>query len=86
MRQSDIVVLLLGAQYGDPQESGRSATHEEYREAREGKRVLGFVQEGIDREPKQKELVREVQDWGGGIYTESFSTPDSFEEGGWSHI
>jgi hypothetical protein len=34
LRQSDLVVLILGEQYGAIQPSGFSATHEEYREAR----------------------------------------------------
>ncbi len=36
VRASDAVVLILGSEYGSAsQESGLSATHEEYREARE---------------------------------------------------
>src|SRR3546814_12464509 len=34
LRQSDLVVLVLGTRYGVKQASGLSATHEEYREAR----------------------------------------------------
>jgi Domain of unknown function (DUF4062) len=45
VRASDAVVLLLGARYGARQASGRSATHEEYLEARERCPVLVFVQE-----------------------------------------
>jgi hypothetical protein len=33
VRESDVVVLLIGSRYGVPQGSGLSATHEEYREA-----------------------------------------------------
>jgi hypothetical protein len=36
LRRSAAVVLILGARYGAKQISGLSATHEEYREAREG--------------------------------------------------
>ena len=43
-------LLLLGARYGQAQESGLSATHEEWREAqREEKPTLLFV-ESVDRE------------------------------------
>ena len=35
VRDADVVVLLLGARYGFKQASGLSATHEEYREAKE---------------------------------------------------
>src|SRR2546423_4923474 len=44
VRAADTVLLLLGARYGDPQPSGLSPTHEEYREAREIRSVLAFVQ------------------------------------------
>ena len=42
VRDADVVVLLVGARYGAVQPSGRSATDEEYREARESKEVLVF--------------------------------------------
>ena len=38
VRACDVVVLLLGERYGYTQPSGLSATHEEYREARERNR------------------------------------------------
>jgi len=80
VRAADVVVLILGARYGEPQSSGLSPTHEEFREAREGSRVLAFVQEGVTREPRQEEFVREVQSWGGGLYTASFTKPDELRD------
>ena len=48
LRGSDMVVLILGEEYGFvPAGSSLSATHQEYREARETKPVLAFVQQGI---------------------------------------
>ena len=35
VRWADVVILLVGSRYGDRQDSGLSATHEEYREARD---------------------------------------------------
>ena len=55
-------------------------THEEFREARERSRVLAFVQEGVSRELRQEEFVREVQGWGAGLYTASFTTPDELRD------
>ena len=52
LRESDLVVLILGERYGAEQASGLSATHEEYREAKSTKPVIAFVQEGVDREPR----------------------------------
>jgi hypothetical protein len=76
VRDADVTVLLLGARYGALQESGLSATHEEYREARDRRPMLAFVQEGVERESAQDNFVREVQDWTSGQYTASFSTAD----------
>ena len=61
VRDSDVVVLLLGERYGAPQPSGLSATHEEYREARERKPVLVFVESGVTLEPSQRGFVDELQ-------------------------
>ncbi len=55
VRESDMVILLLGARYGQKQESGLSPTHEEYREARDRQRpILVFVQGDVEREPDQE--------------------------------
>lgn len=80
VRDADVVVLLLGDRYGHRQESGLAATHEEYREAKERRPVLAFVQEGVEREAAQEDFVREVQDWSSGQYTASFSTPEDLRE------
>lgn len=75
VRAADAVLLLLGSRYGDPQPSGLSATHEEYREARERGLVLAFVQTGVEREQAQEIFIREVQQWATGHYTAQFATP-----------
>src|SRR3954453_18971198 len=63
VRQSDLVLLILGENYGAVQPSGVSATHEEFIEAKDRKQVLAFVQEGITREARQAAFVQEVQAW-----------------------
>ena len=73
VRWADAVVLLLGRRYGDVQSSGLSATHEEYREARNRCDVLAFIQTGIEREAKQDAFVKEVQDYTQGIFTRGFA-------------
>jgi len=72
VRESDVMVLILGSKYGYPQASGLSATHEEYREAREARPVLAFLEDGMDPEPEQLALIHEVQGWEKGHYTSSF--------------
>jgi Domain of unknown function (DUF4062) len=74
VRQSDLVVLILGEHYGAVQPSGLSATHEEYRDAKGRKPVIAFVEEGISRDPQQIDFVAEVQAWEGGLFRGGFST------------
>ena len=76
LRTSDFVVLILGESYGTPQASGLSATHEEYREAKERKPVIALVQEGVVRDARQAEFVTEVQAWEGGLFRGGFTTID----------
>lgn len=49
-RTADLTLVLLGARYGEPQSSGLSATHEEFREARDHGTVTVFVQADMDPE------------------------------------
>lgn len=77
LRQSDLVILILGDRYGDVQPvSGVSATHEEFREAKDSKEVLAFVGRGEAIEALQRDFIREVQDWNGGLFTENFKNLD----------
>src|SRR4030088_3194555 len=57
LRQSAAVVLMLGAGYGAKQASGLSATHEEYREAKDKRPVIAFVQDGVARDTDQTAFV-----------------------------
>lgn len=73
VRDADVMILILGSEYGELQASGLSATHEEYREAREATPVLAFVHRGSARTGDQARFVDEVREWEGGQYTGSFS-------------
>jgi hypothetical protein len=73
VRDADVMILILGTEYGQPMESGFSATHEEYREALELTPVLAFVHDGSDRSGAQARFVNEVRAWESGHYTGSFS-------------
>lgn len=76
VRKSGLVILILGAEYGLPQASGLSATHEEYREAKELCPVIAFIEEGVSRDAKQTAFVREVQNWESGLFRDGFSGAD----------
>lgn len=81
VREADVVVLVLGQRYGSEQASGLSATHEEYREAKERCQVLAFVQKSVAFESRQEAFVSEVQDWVTGTYTSTFTSPDDLRDG-----
>jgi hypothetical protein len=76
LRQSAAVVLILGQDYGTKQSSGLSATHEEYREAKDSRPVFAFVQEGVTRDADQAAFVREVQAWDTGLFRDGFSNAE----------
>jgi hypothetical protein len=80
VRESDAVLLLMGARYGAVQPSGLSATHEEYREARERTPVLVFVESGVERDAQQQAFLEEVQAWATGHFRASFSTAEELKE------
>src|SRR3977135_4124469 len=57
VRQSGLVIPILGPRYGAKQASGLSATHEEYREAKERCPILAFVEDGVGRDAAQEAFV-----------------------------
>lgn len=79
LRQSSLVVLILGAGYGSKQNSGISATREEYREAKSTRPVIAFVQEGVDRDSDEAAFVSEVQAWEGGLFRGGFRSPSQLQ-------
>ena len=81
LRSSDMMVLILGEHYGFvPPNSTLSATHQEYREARETKPVVAFVQEGISPGPEQAAFIAEVQAWEGGLFRGGFVAADDLQD------
>lgn len=80
VRRSDVTLVILGGRYGDVQPSGLSATHEEFREARESSSILVFVEKGVDREADQQEFITEAQAWASGHFTASFTRPDELRD------
>lgn len=80
VRWGEVILLLLGERYGQPQASGLSATHEEYREAKDRSTVLAFVKETAEREDPQETFVREVRDWTRGVYTAEFSSIEQLRD------
>lgn len=81
VRAADAVILLLGERYGPPQASGLSATHEEYREAKDHCPVFAFVRTGVALEDTQRAFLDEVQSWSTGHYRGTFSTEEDLRQG-----
>lgn len=75
VRAADVVMLIMGQRYGEVQSRGLSATHEEYREARDSKDVLVMIRNSVEFEPDQQRFLEEVQNWESGRYTKSFGSP-----------
>lgn len=81
LRSADLVVLVLGEQYGYVQgTSGVSPTHEEFLEARDTKPILAFVQEGVTRDTQQAKFVSDVQGWQQGYFRGGFKTPEELKD------
>jgi hypothetical protein len=76
VREAGVTVLILGAEYGIRQPSGYSPTEEEFREARETRPVIAFVQTGVTLTVDQKAFVKEVEGWSGGYFRGAFDGPD----------
>jgi hypothetical protein len=69
----DIFVLLIGPRYGGRQESGLSATEEEFDQARRsGMDILVLVQEGERDEEQEEFLRRATHGWEEGILRDTF--------------
>lgn len=73
----DVLILIIGSQYGSVGASGRSPTEDEFdRAVANGIDVLAFVQEGVEREPEQDTFLRRVRGtWEQGVFAPGFRTP-----------
>lgn len=81
VEDSDVVLLILGERYGHRQESGKSATHEEFAHAvLLGRPVLVFTMEGVTRDADMAAFVREVEAWAGGQMAGRFCTAGELRE------
>lgn len=82
LRESDVIVLVLGANYGFvPADSAISATHQEYREAQKTKSVLAFIQQGVTPDPEQSRFIEEVQAWEDGLFRAGFAGSEDLQDG-----
>ena len=75
VKRSDIYLLLLGAEYGDPMpDTDLAPTAEEWSVARnEGKPIVVFKQAGITPEPRQQAFVDEIEAYQTGVFRGTFT-------------
>ena len=74
IESSDVVILLLGSRYGEPQASGLSPTEEEFHHACSlGKPILVFVESVDDRESLQSNFLARIGGWEDGYFFGEFS-------------
>ena len=82
--ESDILILLLGKEYGSTRANGLSATEKEFREAAErGLKILVFVKEARDseRDARVKNLIMEIgKPDCGCVYRKFNEVPDLKEQ------
>lgn len=80
VRQSNIMVLVLGMRYGFVAESGVSVTEEEFDEARKrGIPILTFLEKG-DREPAQQDFINRLRSYEKGYHMPSFTDPGGLKD------
>jgi len=79
LRNSALVILILGDSYGAKQANGLSATHQEYREAKDKYPVIAFVQNIEIKDHEQAEFIKEVQGWEKGLFRGDFTTSDQLK-------
>ncbi|AQY65706.1 DUF4062 domain-containing protein [Pseudomonas veronii] len=79
--QADIVVLILGAEFGYQTSSGESVTQQEFRRAKAGgKPILAFLQE-LPVEGKQQDFRWEVSDYVDGLFRVTFTNEQELSDG-----
>lgn len=77
---SDIYLLIMGEKYGYIGPGGESVTQMEYRAAKAvGKPILAFIQ-NCSMESLQAEFRKEVEDFTGGFFRDSFDSPEELKD------
>lgn len=81
VEQADVVVLVLGADFGFRTASGESVTQQEFRRARAAdKPILAFLHD-VDVEGPQQEFRWEVSDYVDGLFRATFANEQELSDG-----
>jgi hypothetical protein len=82
-KQCDLFILIVGQRYGyviEPE--GISVVQFEYEAARaeNPQKILVYVKNNVEREPRLQEFLQKVQDFESGYFRSSFDTPEELYE------
>ena len=78
--ESDLMILLLGRDYGAIQQSDLSATHDEFNIALEaGCRVIAAIRQDDQPDARQRAFINQVQEWETGVVTQNFAKLDDLD-------
>lgn len=74
--ESDIYILIRGPRYGHRfPDTGQSPTHEEWAAATAAEKIRAvYRKQGVQFDPEQQELAREIGNYTSGVFHDSFST------------
>lgn len=79
--QADVLIVILGADFGFRTDTGESVTQQEFRRTRASrKRVLAFLQD-VPVDGPQADFRREASDYVDGLFRVIFSTEQELSEG-----
>lgn len=79
--QADVVIMVLGADFGFATSSGESVTQQEFRRAVAGRKsVLAFLQD-VPAEERQDAFRREVSDYVDGLFRVTFTSEQELSDG-----
>ena len=74
VKASDVLILILGAEYGEAGPDGASPTEQEFRAASDNNVPVLVLEQKVDREPAQEEFVGRVRgSWSEGHLTGRFT-------------
>lgn len=76
VRQADVIVLILGAEYGELQPSGKSATEEEFDEARRRSTPVLVLRTTMEMDAAQRAFVERIGGWVDGALHRRFGSRD----------
>lgn len=80
VRQSDVYVGLFGSRFGHVSEAGKSATQEEFEEARRRGLVILVFEQDVEKEEQQRDLLSAIKGYEEGYFVDEFGSPKELKD------